>query len=139
MTALDSSDTVSSDSTSLILKTDVRGRVLTPRTRREELMAQFDRSGLSAKSFAELCGVKYQTFAGWLHCRRKAMSSESPTQKASQKVAWLEAVVGQAQAAGTGTTVGLVLQLPGGVRAELTSHHHIHLAAALVRALEKPC
>jgi hypothetical protein len=102
-------------------------------------MVQFDRSGLSAKSFAELCGVKYQTFAGWLHSRRKAISCESPKKSASQKAAWLEAVVGEAQAASTATTVGLVLQLPGGVRAELASHHHIHLAAALVRALEKPC
>jgi len=34
---------------------------------------------------------------------------------------------------------GLLLHLPGGVRAEITSNPQAGLAAALVRALEKPC
>jgi hypothetical protein len=33
----------------------------------------------------------------------------------------------------------LLLQLPGGVRAQLHNEYDIALAAALVRALEKPC
>lgn len=102
-------------------------------------MAQFDRSGLSAKGFAELCGVKYQTFAGWLHRRRKATSSESPAQSASQKVAWLEAVVGEAQGVSRASNSGVLLLLPGGTRAEITCQQQIHLVAALLRALEKPC
>ena len=138
MTSLECSDKDSLDPASLILKTDVRGRMLTARARREALMAEFDRSGLSAESFTELSGIKYSTFAGWLHCRRRNQSCPSPVGDASQKAAWLEAVVGQAQAIGIAST-GLLVHLPGGARAEITSQHHIHLAAALVRALEKPC
>ena len=132
------SDEVSSGSTSLILRSDVRGRVLTPRDRREALLAEFDRSGLSAKRFTEVSGIKYQTFAGWLHCRRrKGLSPGSSGENAAQKVAWLEAVVRESQGV-TGSS-GLVLHLPGGVRAEITSSQHLGLAVALVRALEKPC
>ena len=29
-------------------------------------LEEYNRSGLSAKKFAELAGVKYQTFATWL-------------------------------------------------------------------------
>jgi hypothetical protein len=54
-----------------LLKQDVRGRVRTPVERREMLLEEFERSGLSAPKFAGLVGVKYQTFAGWVHERRK--------------------------------------------------------------------
>src|SRR6187431_1464742 len=54
-----------------VLKQDVRGRVRTPVERREMLLGEFERSGLSGPKFAELVGVKYQTFAGWVHERRK--------------------------------------------------------------------
>jgi hypothetical protein len=102
-------------------------------------MAEFDRSGLSAKSFAELSGVKYQTFAGWLHLRRKRQSFQSPDENASQRVAWLEAVVGEAQGVSRASSSGVLLLLPGGTRAEITCQQQIHLVAALLRALEKPC
>ncbi len=51
-----------------ILKTDVLGRVKTPPTRREQLLDEFDRGGLSGAKFAELAGIKYQTFAGRVGC-----------------------------------------------------------------------
>lgn len=56
--------------TSMILKTDKRGCVRTPPERREELLAEFDRSGLTLTRFAELAGVRYSTFATWLQQRR---------------------------------------------------------------------
>ena len=49
----------------MILKTDVLGRVKTPLARREQLLDEFERSGLSGQKFAELVGVKYPTFATW--------------------------------------------------------------------------
>jgi len=52
-------------SDTIILKTDTRGRVCTPRQKREELLAEFERSGLSGAKFAALAGVRYTTFAGW--------------------------------------------------------------------------
>ena len=54
-----------------VLKTDAKGRVQTPPARRESLLDEFERSGLSGKKFAALIGVKYQTFANWAQKRRK--------------------------------------------------------------------
>jgi hypothetical protein len=62
-------NTTSADET--ILKTDVLGRVRTPRERREHLLDEFERSGLSGKKFAALAGIKYPTFATWAQKRRK--------------------------------------------------------------------
>jgi hypothetical protein len=59
------------DTTSIILKTDSRGRVRTPAQRRAQLLAEFERSGLLATKFAELVGVKYQTFCTWVQQQRK--------------------------------------------------------------------
>jgi hypothetical protein len=120
----------------LILKTDSRGRVRTPAQRRENLLEEFDRSGLSGKKFAEVTGLKYQTFATWLQKRRRA---GQPSSKAADPVRWLEAVVEQAQASGGTNPPGLVLMLPGGARVEISDGKQVSLAAGLLRALEKPC
>ena len=45
------------------MKTDALGRVRTPRARREALLAEFARSGISGQKFATLVGINYQTFA----------------------------------------------------------------------------
>ena len=61
-----------SNAAEVILKTDERGRVQTPVARRESLLDESKRSGLSAAKFAALAGVKYQTFAAWaLRWRRQ--------------------------------------------------------------------
>ena len=127
----------SGSSHALILKTDTRGHVRTSVPRREALLAEFDHSGLSGKQFARLSGIKYSTFQYWLQCRKRRLKAPSSTAgPEARQVAWLEAVVQPGIASGG---AGLMLQLPGGVRAEIASPQHIHLAAALVRALEKPC
>ena len=54
-----------------ILKRDTAGRVRTPRERREALLMEFDRSGMSGQKFAAWAGMKYTTFANWLQRRRK--------------------------------------------------------------------
>jgi len=56
----------------VVLKTDNRGRVQTPAARREQLLDEFERSGLSGQEFAKLVGVKYSTFATWARRRRRA-------------------------------------------------------------------
>jgi hypothetical protein len=48
-----------------ILKRDTAGRVRTPRERREALLTEFDRSGMSGQKFAACAGMKYTTFANW--------------------------------------------------------------------------
>jgi hypothetical protein len=53
-----------------VLKTDGVGRIRTPVARRESLLDEFERSGLSGPKFAALAGIKYQTLAGWARKRR---------------------------------------------------------------------
>jgi hypothetical protein len=121
-----------------ILKTDGRGRVQTPAARRESLLDEFERSGLSGPKFAALVGIKYQTFAAWSARRRKLNGHKVPV-KPADPVRWLEAVVDQAQRATGPKALSLLLQLPGGARLELAHAEQAPLAAALLRSLEKPC
>jgi transposase len=127
----------------VILKQDVLGRVRRSATQREQLLDEFERSGLSGRKFAALAGVNYQTFATWAQRRRQQRGAypipKAPT-RTTAPVRWLEAVVTSAHDAEVKTNpAGLVLQLPGGARLELREVRQIPLAAALVRALEKPC
>ena len=125
---------------SVLLRTDALGRVKHTREQREKILDEFERSGVSGCKFAAMVGVKYQTFATWVQQRKRrrhAYPKTKPPTKTAAQIKWFEAVVGQATAPTGGK--GLLLHLPGGVRAEFTSTHHVGLIAALVRALEKPC
>jgi hypothetical protein len=121
-----------------LIKTDTRGRMHRTPQQREQILDEYERSGLSGPKFAALCGVKYQTFAAWVarrKSRKQAHVRRRAHPKASTPIRWLEASVQPAAA----STTGLLLQLPGGVRAQLLNPSHVPLAAALVRALEKSC
>lgn len=125
-----------------ILKTDVLGRVKTPAARREQLLDEFERSGLPGLKFAELAGIKYQTFATWIQKRRR-QRGDYPAAKvraAKQQVRWLEAVVAATPGAlvKEGGSV-LTLHLSGGARIEIGNVHQVALAADLLRALAKSC
>jgi hypothetical protein len=126
-----------------ILKTDVLGRVRTPAARREQLLDEFERSGMSGVQFAEFVGIKYQTFATWAqhrrHQRKTAAGAKPPVKPAAPKqLRWMEAVIEQAQAPAESNQAALVLHLPCGVRVELTDVKAVPLAVALVRALGQP-
>ena len=126
----------------VVLKQDVLGRVKTPKARREQLLDEFERSGLPGQKFAELAGIKYQTFATWVQKRRRQRGDYAAGQitAAKKSVRWLEAVL--APPPGSVVKTGgltLVLHLPGGVRVEMSDMKQVEMAAALVRALQKPC
>jgi len=121
-----------------ILKTDTKGRVRTPADRRESLLDEFERSGLSAVKFAELAGIKYQTFAAWSLRRRKRAVVSAPV-RAPDSVRWLEAVVEQGQTSGGKNPLGLRVMLPGGAAVEIGEVKQVPLAAAFLRAWEKSC
>lgn len=133
MTSLTKPDEIS------IIKTDEVGRRQTPAARRERLLDEFDRSGLSAARFAAVTGLKYSTFAAWVHRRRKQPTTAKVPAKSADPVRWLEAVVATAQTAGEPSSAVVVLQLPGGVRLEVTDERQAALAAMLVRALARSC
>ena len=118
-----------------ILKTDTKGRVHTPRQRRESLLEEFERSGLSAAKFAELTGLKYQTFAGWV-ARRRKQRALPPSAPVMEPVRWLEAVVRETQCAAS--SLGPVkVRLPNEVCLEVSDLQQVGLVAALVRALNQ--
>ncbi len=57
---------------------DRLGRVRTPQSRREELLAEYERSGLSQAAFARRAGVRYPTFAHWVQQRRRGGATGEP-------------------------------------------------------------
>ncbi len=123
-----------------ILKTDSLARVRTPPERKRELLEEFERSGLSGWKFAALVGIRYQTFAAWVAKRKREGRGEAPAKaeaESAAKVRWLEAVIDQAQVPRNDSSV-LTLQFAGGARAEIAEGKQIQLAAALLRALDKP-
>jgi hypothetical protein len=112
----------------LPVQVDTQGRVRISKEQRRVILAEFERSGMTAVGFAKQTGIKYSTFAGWVaRHRTKRPGSQSPLRL-------LEAVVASAPAGAP-----LVVQLPGGARVELREASQLPLIAALVRALEQPC
>ena len=126
----------------VILKQDVLGRVKMPQARREQLLDEFERSGLPGLKFAALAGIKYQTFATWAQKRRRKRVADAVGQvtAAKKSVRWLEAIMTPVPGAVVNAgALFLVLHLPGGVRMEISDGKQVELAAALVRALQPPC
>lgn len=119
-----------------VIKTDARGRMRVSAQRRQSLLAEYDQSGLSARKFAQLAGIKYQTLANWLQKRRKA--GASPV-RPIDSVRWLEAVVEKAKTSGLPGTATLTVSLPGGARLEIVDAPQAVLAAVLLRSLAQPC
>lgn len=118
----------------VVLKTDTRGRVQTPAARREQLLDEFERSGLSGKKFAALVGIKYPTLATWASKRRRARGM-APEVGRTEGLTLLEAVVEEKG----GDKEALVLELPGGARMEIKNAGQAALAGTMLRTLGKPC
>ena len=111
---------------------DTKGRVRTSKEQRCGILAEFERSGVSAAEFAKQSGIKYSTFAGWLQRHRRARPRGQPP-----AMRLLEAVVEHAQ--GGAASSGVIVRLADGSRIEITDAKQIPLAAALVRALAQSC
>lgn len=137
-----------------IFKADRRGRVRVPLERREALMDEFQKSGLSGAEFARLAGIKYATFANWRQKRRKAggpggeparPGGASGSARSEGPVRILEAVVEERAASRRmrDHPVGLLIDLPGGGRMEVQSSDHARLAGELLEYLgqnrRRPC
>ena len=52
-------------------KRDTKGRRITPKARREDLVNEYEQSGLTQAAFARRAGVNYPTFASWVQGRRE--------------------------------------------------------------------
>jgi transposase-like protein len=132
----------STNSESQVLKFDTKGRVFTPPERRQQLLDEFERSGVSGVKFAALVGINYSTFIVWVRARRQQRRRMEPAPKPSTNptpnVRWLEAVLDQAQGQTGEAGATLLVRLSGGTQLEISHASQIPLAAALLAALEKP-
>lgn len=126
--------------TSMILKTDKRGRVRLPPERRAALLAEFDRSGLSLTRFAELAGVRYSTFATWLQQRRNKAGTTSQDQEMDrpEPVCFAEVLVDAGLQPDQAVAGALKVLLPGGAQMVITDATQIPLAMQLLKALQEP-
>lgn len=122
-----------------IFKVDRRGRVHVPEARREALLDEFERSGVSAAEFARLAGLRYATFANWRakRLRRRALALAG----SRTAMPLFEAVLEPPVVAGS--VEGLVVELPGGGRLRLSAASQVAWAAELLRLLGttgcRPC
>ena len=81
--------------------------------RRTQLLAQFDRSGLSAAAFARRRGLRYSTFCGWRQRQTKAGPGSGFV---------------QVELPCSDPPAGLVIELGPSARMRLTDAHSIALA-----------
>jgi hypothetical protein len=126
-----------------VLKQDGRGRVRVPVPRREALLDEFEKSGVSGAKFARLVGIKYATFAGWVLRRRRERGRPARTMPGSAAgpgdavvsapVRLFEALVEGGSAVGREPVGGgLLIELPGGSRLVVESPVQLQMAAELV-------
>jgi hypothetical protein len=132
--------------TNELMKVDRRGHVRVSAQRREVLLDEFERCGVSAAEFAAHIGVKYSTFAHWRQmCSRKRagggdLASSAPAALmptgSNSATRWVEAVVEANGSSGAARGASLKIALPGGASLEVSEAAQMNLAAELLRALE---
>lgn len=105
---------------------DARGRVQVTAERREALLDEFDRSGMSGAGFAKHYGIKYTTFAYWIQARRR---KQNPSKRAGKGQFLMVAVDT------TNRANGLKVELSHGVTLKITTPEEARLAAVLIESL----
>jgi hypothetical protein len=124
---------MTSDSTEgEIVKADTLGRVKVSAARREAILDEFEKSGMSGALFAKTIGVKYPTFATWVQ-KRHQERQENVENAPGHALRLVEAVVTEAASEGS----PVVIELPGGARVMLTSPGQIELLCRLLSRLHK--
>lgn len=113
----------------IVIKSDRRGRLRFTREQRAAMLEAYDGSGLSGPKFAQLHGINYQTFAGWVQRRRHPAG---PARAGTGLLTLLEATVDCRQSRPDRC---LEVLLPGGARVLIDNHSHLELAAALILKL----
>ena len=120
-----------------ILIQDSKGRVRTPKARREALLEEYERSGMSGVAFAEHVGINYSTLAAWIQRKRKQARGEPKAAEHDKTVQWMEAVVAPIppHRREPGGARGLQIRLGGGALMEVVDKSGALLAAEVLRHL----
>ncbi len=114
-----------------ILKIDEAGRVRTPPEKREALLAEFDRSGMTGAQFARFAGVRYPTLMNWLQKRRKVAGQSEQMAARRDHPRWLEARV-EGEVA---KSESIVVEMGCGVRLLVANVGQAALAGEVLRAM----
>lgn len=128
-----------------ILNQDARGRVLVTPERRESLLEEYDRSGMSGVRFAQYVGIKYTTLAYWLKRRRQQRQREKLLREAGadpepgrSNGRWIEAVVDKNYKNGSAARApagALRIYFAAGAYCQISSAAEVALAAELLGRL----
>jgi transposase-like protein len=123
--------TSTSDTATVILKQDRLGRVRTPREKRERILEEFERSGMSGQQFAAHVGVKYPTFATWAQAKRREKARGAQLGEQGVAMRWVEAQLDETQDRRAKPS-GLLVELPGGARMAVSDERAAVLAAVVL-------
>jgi hypothetical protein len=107
--------------------------VKTPAARREAILDEFERSGMSGAAFAGYIGMKCQTLASWVQRRRRGRraSASGEASPGDAPVRWVEVLPGGDRPAGGAP---LVVRL-GEARMEVADRAGAALAAEILARL----
>ena len=110
-----------------IIKSDRVGRTRYSQAYKDEAVAAYRQSNMSAAAFAEHCGVKYPTFASWVAKAARAGGNGRADETSGQ--CFLLAEIGASSDA------PLKVELPNGTIIHVSSSQQIGLLAELLKAL----
>ena len=111
---------------------DTLGRVRTPPEKREQILDEYERSGMSGAAFAALVGVKYSTLAWWIQRRRK--NGVAARLATAATVRWVEAVPAH-EVTAPPTSGALRVQIGAAVWLEVSSAEQALWAGQMLRAM----
>lgn len=124
-----------------LLKTDILGRVTTPKDQREALLELFEKSAMSGAAFSRKHGLRYQTFASWRQNRRRERIAQGkehppalPVPLKRSAIVFQEAGIEQHQHSSCDK---LTVEVSSGVRIHLESSGQIPMAAELIQTLQE--
>jgi len=116
-----------------LLVQDARGRVRTPREKREQILDEYERSGMTGAAFAAMVGVKYPTLASWVQQRRKHGAGASEAVPGA--VRWVEAVAEPESMGAAAAGRGMRVQIGTSVWLEVTDGQQAGWAGEMLRAM----
>ena len=112
--------------------------MLVSRERRDSLLGEYDRSGMSGVKFAQYVGIKYSTLASWRQKRRRRRDREkmlleasTDTEAGKSNGGWIEAVLENGSQPGV-PAGGLRIHFAGGAYCQISSAGEAALAAELL-------
>ncbi|WP_411826082.1 IS66 family insertion sequence element accessory protein TnpA [Luteolibacter sp. AS25] len=113
-----------------IIKSDRAGRTRYSKAYKDEVVAAYHQSNMSAAAFAQHCGVKYPTFASWVAKARQYSASSDGKADEGIGQRFILAEIG-----GSLADAPLKVELPGGVIVHVSSSDQLGLLTDLLNAI----